>query len=92
MGCKESKQDGGVSDGPKAGGGGMVNLDLSGLDAPTKFEYLLPFSKTKIEVFEQKVKSVSGESKIITLEQLRKAFADDKNWSDTLLKDDGLFV
>lgn len=57
MGCKESKQDGGVSDGPSGapssgGKGGLVNLDLSGLDAPTKFEYMLPFSKTKIEVFE----------------------------------------
>ena len=54
MGCKESKQDGGISDGPKSGGNsaGLGNLDLKGLDAPAKFEYMLPFSKTKIEVFE----------------------------------------
>lgn len=66
MGCRESKQGGNsAANGPEAA---LPSLDLSGLDGPTKFEYMLPFRHTKIEVFEQKIKNVSNDSKSITLE------------------------
>ncbi|CDW79009.1 UNKNOWN [Stylonychia lemnae] len=89
MGCKESKQDG-LGNGPESGGGSggksssLPSLQISGLDGPGKFEALLPFSKTKIEEFEIKIKMASGQEKDMTLEQLRKGFSDDKNWSDAL--------
>lgn len=45
MGCKESKQ-GGKEESL------LNNSDLSGMDRITKFEHLLPFSRTKIEILE----------------------------------------
>ena len=92
MGCKESKQGGG-GDGPGPTGatGGLPSLDLSGLDGATKFEYLMPFSKTKIEVFAKKVRDASSDG-AITIEQIRIAFKEDKAWSEALVKDDGLLI
>ena len=45
MGCKDSKQSG-QAELP------VVSLDLSGMDRISKFEYMLPFQKTKIEVLD----------------------------------------
>ena len=98
MGCKESKQDGlgngpeGSTDTSEKGGSSLPKLDISGLDGPTKYEQLMPFSKTKIEEFETKVKMASGDSKDISLEQLRKTFSDNKLWSDSLQKPDSSLI
>lgn len=47
MGCKESKQGGGGVEAVATGA-----LDLSGMDKVQRFEHVLPFSKTKIDILE----------------------------------------
>jgi len=63
MGCVKSKGDAGAAvDAP------LPPLDLTGLDAATKFETILPFKRTKIEFLELKLKEATGASKSISLD------------------------
>jgi hypothetical protein len=63
MGCVKSKGDAGAEvDAP------LPPLDLTGLDAPTKFETVLPFKRTKLEILELKLKAATGATKSITFE------------------------
>lgn len=66
-------------------------MDLSGLDAPTKFETILAFKRAKVDLLEARLKEISGDSKQLTLAQLREAFAADKVWAD-LADDESLLV
>jgi len=63
MGCVKSKGDAGaVVDAP------LPPLDLTGLDAPTKFETILPFKRSKIEFLELKLKEATGATKSLTFD------------------------
>ncbi len=66
-------------------------LDLTGLDGPTKFETVLAFKRTKIDVLEAKLKAATGETKSLTLTQLREVFGKDKVWAD-INNDESLLV
>lgn len=76
MGCVKSKGDAGAGDAP------LAPLDLTGLDAATKFETILPFKRCKVDLLEAKLKNATGEEKTVTLEKLREIFAGDKVWAD----------
>lgn len=75
MGCAKSKSETAV-DIP------LPPLDLTGLDGPSKFEAMLPFKRTKIDVLEQKLKAATGDKKSLTFAQLKEVFATDKVWAD----------
>ncbi|CDW91249.1 UNKNOWN [Stylonychia lemnae] len=77
MGCVKSKGEAGVEvDVP------LPPLDLSGLDAATKFETILPFKRNKLEIFELKLKAATGANKTIPFDQLRTLLGQDKVWAD----------
>lgn len=62
MGCVKSKDVAGVQEDVP-----LPVLDLSGLDAPTKFETILAFKRCKVDLLEAKLKQISGEHKHFTL-------------------------
>lgn len=76
MGCVKSKGEAGAGDAP------LAPLDLTGLDGPTKFETILPFKRTKVDLFEAKLKNATGEEKTLSLEKLREILGEDKVWAD----------
>ena len=59
------------------------------MDKVSRFEHALPFSKTKIEILEQKVKAKSPEKGSLSLAELREALGEEKQWGD-ITKDDSL--
>ena len=81
MGCGDSKQ------GSRAPVEEIPEMDLSGLDNYQKFEYQLPFYRTRIDIFEGRVKRFVNGKNSVTLQQLRYAFKDDKKWSDLFNED-----
>jgi hypothetical protein len=89
MGCGGSKSS-------STGLGNQSNveipaIDIAGLEKYSKFEHSFPFYRTRIEVFEGRVKRfVSGKSSV-SLPQLKYAFKDDSKWKD-LQNDDSLLV
>ena len=76
MGCGGSKNSfGGVQEEIPA-------IDITRLDKYDKFEHSFPFYRTRIDIFEGRVKRfVSGKSSV-SLSQLRYAFKDDGKWVD----------
>lgn len=76
MGCNKSKND--IVEIPEA--------DLVKLDRISRWEHSFPFYKQRIDVFEGRVKRFVMGRTGVSLEQLRYAFKDDKNWKD--LNDD----
>jgi hypothetical protein len=65
--------------------------DLEKLDRFSRFEHNFPFYRIRIDIFEGKVKRFVVGKTSVSLNQLRYAFKDDKNWSD-LNDDDSLLV
>ncbi len=67
----------------------IPEIDITGLDKFAKFEHTLPFYRTRIDVFEGRVKRFVNGKNSVTLQQLRYAFKEDKKWDD-LNQDDSL--
>jgi hypothetical protein len=83
MGCGQSAQPS-IADAPE-----IPAVDLSKLDRYEKFEHTLPFYRMRIDVFEGRVKRFVTGKNSVTIEQLRYAFKNEKNWED-LQHNDGL--
>lgn len=77
MGCSPSKA--GAATAPVEE---IPEIDISGLDRFGKFEASFPFYRTRIDIFEGKVKRFVNGKNSVTLPQLRYAFKDDKKWAD----------
>jgi hypothetical protein len=56
--------------------------NTAGMDSYTKFEYSFPLYRTRIDVFEGRLKRFVISKESVSFAQLRYAFKDDKNWSD----------
>ena len=65
--------------------------DFSKLDSHQRFEHQFPLYRTRIDIFEGRVKRYVSGKNSVTLQQLRYAFKDDKKWDD-LNNDDSLLV
>jgi hypothetical protein len=79
MGCGGSKQGDSL---PSSQQSEIPAIDISSLDRYNKFEHTLPFYRTRIDVFEGRVKRfVSGKSSV-SIAQLKYAFKDDQKWKD----------
>lgn len=74
MGCGNSKSSAIVEEIPE--------IDINGLDRFSKFEHSFPFYRTRIDIFEGRVKRFVNGKNSVTLQQLRYAFKDDKKWED----------
>jgi hypothetical protein len=73
MGCSKSRP-GEESDIPA--------IDITTLDRYNRFEHTLPFYRTRVEVFETKVKGAAGGKPSVSIAQLREAFKSDLKWAD----------
>eukprot|EP00347_Sterkiella_histriomuscorum_P004742 403359281 len=73
MGCSESTDSGNID---------IPEIDMSKLDRYAKFEHSFPFYRTRIDVFEGRVKRFVNGKTSVSLAQLQYAFKDDKKWSD----------
>jgi hypothetical protein len=69
----------------------IPEIDITGLDKFSKFEHSFPFYRTRIDIFEGRVKRFVNGKNSVTLQQLRYAFKDDRKWAD-LQQDDSLLV
>ena len=78
MGCNQSRQ-GGSSTAPVED---IPEMDLSGLDRFSRFECSMPFYRTRIDIFEGRVKRFVNGKNSVTLQQLRYAFKEDRKWAD----------
>ncbi len=58
----------------------LPEINLSGLDPVSRFEFSLPFYRIKIETLEKRLKNVTGDKKTISVEELHTAFAKDPSW------------
>ena len=56
--------------------------DSSNFDKWEKFEHTLPFYRTRVDIFEGRVKRFVLERSSVTLKQLRYAFKHDHKWDD----------
>lgn len=74
MGCGGSKN---LDEAPE-----IAAIDLGSLDKYTRFEFSFPLYRTRIDFFEGRVKRFVNGKTSVTLNQLRFAFKDDKNWSE----------
>jgi hypothetical protein len=52
------------------------------MDNFTKFEHSFPFYRTRIDIFEGRVKRFVTGKNSVTLAQLRYAFKDDSKWEE----------
>jgi hypothetical protein len=75
MGCGGSKNSAVAEDIPEI-------LDLTSMDNFTKFEHSFPFYRTRIDIFEGRVKRFVTGKNSVTLAQLRYAFKDDSKWEE----------
>ena len=67
-------------------------MDYTKLDRWQKFEnQMFPFYRTRIDVFEGRVKRFVNKKSSVSLKQLRYAFKDDKIWDD-IQNDNSLLV
>ncbi|CDW86845.1 UNKNOWN [Stylonychia lemnae] len=57
-------------------------MDMSKLDRYTKFEKSFPFYRTRIDVFEGRVKRFVNAKSTVSIAQLKYSFKDDKKWAD----------
>jgi hypothetical protein len=64
-------------------------VDTTSFDRFSKFEYSFPFYRTRIDIFEGRIKRFVNGKNSVTLQQLRFAFKDDKKWKE-LNEDDSL--
>ena len=62
-------------------------MELSGLERFQRFEFTLPFYRTRIDIFEGRVKRFVNGKNSVTLKQLRYAFKEDSKWSDLSVED-----
>ena len=69
----------------------IPEIDLSKLDNYSKFEFQFPFYRTRVDIFEGRVKRFVFGKKSVSFAQLRFAFKDDKKWAD-LLDENSLLV
>ena len=81
MGCNKSKSE--FEELPET--------ELVKLDRISRFEHGFPFYKLRIDVFEGRVKRFVVGKTGVSLDQLRYAFKDDKNWKD-LYDDNSLLI
>lgn len=67
-------------------------MDYTKLDRWQRFEnQMFPFYRTRIDVFEGRVKRFVNKKSSVSLKQLRYAFKDDKLWDD-IQNDNSLLV
>ncbi len=59
----------------------IPEIDASKLDNYQRFEYQFPFYRTRIDIFEGRVKRFVFGKTSVSLAQLRYAFKDDKKWA-----------
>ena len=69
----------------------IPEMDMTNMDKYEKFEHSFPFYRTRIDIFEGRVKRFVNGKSTVSLAQLRYAFKDDKKWTD-LLDDHSLLV
>ena len=77
MGCSQPSH-GGALPPPSE----IPEVDLSKLDSYSKFEYQFPFYRTRVDIFEGRVKRFVFGKKSVSFAQLKYAFKDDKKWAD----------
>ncbi len=61
------------------------------MDRYERFEHTLPFYRMRIDVFEGRVKRFVNNKNSVTIDQLRYAFKNEKNWEDLQHNDGILF-